>query len=868
MKLRAASLITLVLSIALSPVSARAQGGIKSPKEVFGFEMGADRKLVNWPEIIDYCAMLGKSSDRVRVTELGKTTLGKPFIALTVSSAENLKRLEYYRSIQQRLADSRGLSPADAERLIGEGKAIVLITCNIHSTEIASSQAALEFIHKLATANDESTQTILKNTILLLVPSLNPDGQQMVVEWYRKYVGTPYEACPLPELYHPYVGHDNNRDWYMFTQVETQLTISKLHNMWHPQIVYDLHQMGARSARMFVPPWIDPIDPNIDPILQQMTLVVGTSMAADLTAAGKKGVLMNAIFDLWTPSRHYQNYHGGFRILTESASARIASPVTIEFEQLEQGRGYNARQASWNFPDPWPGGEWHLRDIVEYQLIAMRSCLATAARERARLLLNFYLVGRRAVERKDLFAYVIPDEQKDRVSATRLLEVLRFGMVEIHKADAAFNADGRSYGAGSFIIPLAQPYGAWAKTLLEKQDYPDLRDFPGGPPKRPYDVTAQTLPLLMGVRADLVKEPFQAPMSRIDKITQAPGAVIGPPGPHGYVINHDTTQSSLALNRVFKKGFKAAWVTQAWKLQGKNLAPGSIFVPAAPGLDPLMIQLAKDTFLSVYAADTAPPGARLELAPPRIGIYKSYVPSMDEGWTRWLLERYEFPFQSLYDKDIRARGLRSRFDVIVVPDQGAEAIVQGWRKAAEVPAEGGRMADEYTGGIGEEGVASLREFIESGGSLVALNKAADFSIRHLQLPVKDTLDGVNPRDFYCPGSLLRVDIDNAHPLAFGLDRSQAAWIEGGHAFEAGDPAIRTPLKYASKDLLMSGWLLGANLVQGKPLVLEVPKGKGKVILLGFRPQYRGQSYAMFPLFFNSLYYSAATFPGGGRNHAK
>ena len=858
MKARFRAIFCLLM---LTSTPAGAQRALQSPTEFFGFEIGADRKLAGWPAIVQYFQRLAQNSDRVDLELLGKTTLGKPFIALIVSAPENLKRLEHYKSVQARLSDPRGLTSAEADRLIAEGKSIVMITCNIHSTEIASSQTAVEFVYRLATQTDPLAASILKDTILILVPSLNPDGQQMVVDWYRKYVGTPHEACPLPELYHRYVGHDNNRDWYMFTQVETQHTVSKVHNVWHPQIVYDVHEMGSTAARIFVPPWMDPVDPNIDPIIQQMTLVVGTSMAADLTSAGRKGVVMNAMYDLWTPSRHYQNYHGGIRILTESASVRIATPVTVRFEELDAGRGYDARQPSWNFPEPWPGGQWHLKDIVTDQLIAFRSCLAAAARDRERLLRNFYLIGKKAVERKDLHAFVIPAEQKDPINTARMLNVLRFGMVEIHQSKAAFTANGKSYQAGSYIIPLAQPYGSWAKTLLERQDYPDLREYPGGPPKRPYDVTAHTLPLMMGVTVDLVRDPFECSMVKTDRISPPAGRVQGAPGRFGYLVSHGTTQSSLALNRIFKQGFKASWLTQPVELQGQSFAPGSIYVPQAAELDGFMSKLASEAYLPVYVADRNLGGSGFQLDPPRIGLYKSYVPSMDEGWTRWLLEQFEFPYRSLYDKEMRAGGLRGRLDAIVIPDQSVHAIVDGHPSGSD--SDGGRMPAEYTGGLGEEGVKSLRDFVEQGGTLVTLNRAAEFAIHALQLPVRNVVQRAGTRDFYCPGSLLRVEVDNTSPLGFGLNPRIAAWVEGGVAFETNEPSIRSPLRYASRELLMSGWLLGANLIQGKPVALEVPKGKGRVILLGFRPQYRGQSYGTFPLLFNALYYSAAKPVGTG-----
>ncbi len=841
----------------LLPTTLNAQKIIPSPREVFGFEMGTDRQLVSWPEIVRYFATLANTSDRVRLQEMGKTTLGRPFIALLISAPENIQRLDYFRTIQQRLADPRGLTPSEADGLIRDGKAIVLITCNIHSPEIASSQTAVEFVYRLAVSNDESTLALLRNTILLLVPSLNPDGQQMVVDWYRKYKGTPSEASPLPVLYHHYAGHDNNRDWYMFTQVETQMAVDKLHNVWHPQIVYDVHQMGVRAARIFVPPWVDPIDPNIDPILQMMTLVVGTGIATDLTAAGKKGVLMNAMFDAWAPSRHYQYYHGGIRILTESASARIASPVTVPFDQLEQGRGFNLKQATWNHPDPWPGGEWHLRDIIDYQLIAFKSVLETAARERERLIRNFYLVGTRAVGRKDAFAFIIPAHQKDPINTAIMLEVLKFGMVEVFKTRTPLDINRKAYGPDSYVIPLAQPYGAWAKTLLERQTYPDLRQYPGGPPLRPYDVTAHTLPLLMGVDIDLIREPFQASMTRLDKIVPPDGEVRGISGRAGFLISHAMTEASLASNRILKAGYRLHWLMDPCETHGVRYTPGGIYLPPVAGLSAFLAKLARETNMQIEALNEVPQGRRLDISMPKIGIYQSYVPSVDEGWTRWTLERFEFPYASLTDRDVQSGGLKSKFDVIVIPDQQESSIVEGWPKGVPAGRDMGWMPDEYTGGIGQEGIAALREFVISGGTLVTLNRAAAFAIHALGLPVKNLLGRTDANGFFCPGSLLRVAIDIRHPIAFGLSQEQAAWVEGGLAFESADPSVKAPVQYARDELLISGWLLGADKVQGRHLVLDVPKGAGRVILLGFRPQYRGQSYAMFPLFFNSLYYSTA-----------
>src|SRR5947209_3630900 len=375
---------------------------IPSPEQHLGFKVGEDRKLADWEQVTSYFQKIAAAApDRVKFEEIGKTTLGKPFVYVTISSADNIKNLEHYRQIQQRLADPRGLDPAEADKLIHEGKAVVLITCTVHSTEVASTQTAMEYVYHLLTENTPEHQEILNNVIFLLIPSLNPDGQDMVVKWYRKYVGTPYDSVQPVELYHHYVGHDDNRDWYMFTQVESQLTVGKVQNPWHPEVVYDVHQMGSNAARLFVPPFLDPVDPNVDPLIVQETNMLGTSMAGALATAGKQGVAINAIYDFWTPARHYQAYHGGLRVLTESASARLASPIHVNFGDLDQNAlGYNAQRASWNFPDPWRGGEWRLRDIVDYQLIAYEACLHTVAQNREMFLRNFYNLGVRAVNRK------------------------------------------------------------------------------------------------------------------------------------------------------------------------------------------------------------------------------------------------------------------------------------------------------------------------------------------------------------------------------------------------------------------------------------------------------------------------------------
>lgn len=770
-----------------------------SPEFYFGHRMGADRTLLDWERVVSYFFDLSSNSDRVLVRDLGKTTEGRPYIVAIISAPENLRQLDRYRKIQEKLADPRATTPAEAEKLIGDGKTIVMITCSIHSTEVASTATAVEFAYKLATEDTPKHREILKNTILLLVPSQNPDGVDLVTRWYRSTLGTKYEGTSPPELYQKYVGHDNNRDWYIFSQAESRLAAGALQNVWHPHIVYDIHQQGANASRMFVPPWLDPVDPNIDPIIAQQCNAVGSTMAADLTAAGKKGVAINAMYDFWTPARHYQAYHGGLRILSESASARLATPITVKAEEISSAAlGYNPRERAWNHLEPWQGGIWRQRDIVDYQLIAIESLLYQAATRREDFLRAFWRVGLNAVNRTSPHAFVVSANQLDPGSTKKLLETLAYGLVEIDRASTAFTAGGKQYPAGSHIIRMQQPYSSYAKTLLERQRYPDLRLYPGGPPRRPYDVTAQTLPLLMGVSVDTIREPFEAKTARADRF--------------------DSPANPTAAGDV------NSWRTAntAWK--------DSVPVFRNPDTGEFRIGSGSAGFQ--------------RLKQPRVGLYKSFVPSMDEGWTRWLLEQFGFAYTSVRNPEILKGGLRASYDVLVIPDQAPAVLDAGYKEGAMPPG--------LTGGLGESGAESLNRFANQGGTVVFLNDSVDWALDHLGLELKNVLRGLPSREFYSPGSLLNVRLNTKHPLALGMPAEIAIWSEGSPAFDASPAAGRMVARYPNEKVLASGWLLGEKYLAGKSALADIPVGSGRIILFGMRPQYRAQSYQTFKMFFNSL----------------
>jgi hypothetical protein len=856
-------LAACALAVLASPGPPARTATVSTPSEFLKMSIGADGVLANYEQIVSYWKAVDAASDRITLQDLGPTTMGHRYVAAVITSPENQAKLDYYRNLNNRLYDPRTTTDDEAQGLIAGGKTIVAIQLGIHSDEVGAPQLSLELAHRFATEDTLRMREVLDQTIIILSPSQNPDGAQMVAEWNAKMLGTRFEGGPLPFLYHKYVGHDNNRDWYMFTQKESQISVGRIWNYWHPQISYDLHQMSVDGARMFIPPYVDPCDPNVDPILRARINELGSAMAAELTSQGRDGVVIHAMYDMWTPARAYVNYHGGVRILTEAASARLASPVLVRFDQLTSGIGYDAARASWNFPRPWRGGFWRLRDIMDYEHAAVDALLDHAAHYRSSWLSSFYRVNKNAIGRVQPetgepkpYAVVVSASQPDPMSAFKMLWVLQFADVEISRARTAFVADGRPYPAGSHVILLAQPASAFAKTLTEVQHYPDLREYPGGPPQRPYDATAFTMPLLMGVNAVQVLRPFTADLELLTSpIAPPPGTVVGGRASHAYVLAHDSA-GLLALGRLAKAGVGVRWALSSFKAAGRQFEAGSILVPITgqQGVHEAVAALAAALPVTIYAVnEPVPEGGVVRL--PRIGLYKSYVPVMDEGWTRWLLEQFDLPYTSLENKDVKAGALRARYDVIVLPDQAQRAMLDGY-SAGSVP-------PEYVGGLGEAGVGALRAFAEDGGTLVALASASLFAIERLHLPVDNVLSPFAGRgdepggsaDFYAPGSIVRTRVDTTHPVAFGSPAESIAWFEQSPAFRTSGNARAIVTFPPAGSPLLSGWLLGGQRLSGTDGVVEAPVGKGRVILFGFQPQFRAQTWATFGLFFNSLYYS-------------
>ena len=860
----------LLCAALLSAAPALAQGGpVPTPEEHFGFRVGADHKLADYAQIQGYFRALDAASERVALQEIGRSALGRPMLLAVISSEQNLRDRERFRAISRRLALAGGLDDQEARSLAREGRSIVWIDGGLHATEVAHGQMTSELAHWLATDESDEARRIRDNSIVLVMPVMNPDGLDIVVNWYRKNVGTPFEVAPVPELYHHYVGHDNNRDWFMFTQVETQAVARQLYHEWFPQIVYNHHQSSPFPGRIWGPPFRNPVNPNLDPLVVSSLNRIGEQMRARFDEEGKPGYNSGIVFDLWWNGsmRGAPDFHNMLGFLTETALYRYATPYCYKPEEIpddfgERGGFLPAKEPSTSYTNPWLGGCWHLRDAVDYMLTASRAVADLGARDRETLLYNIYHMGKRQIARGQRaeggpFAYVIdPAAQHDPGTAVELLRTLRIGGIDIRRADRPFAAGGRQYPEGSYVIP-PQSFRPFVVDLIEPKRYPDRRVYPGGPPERPYDVTGYELSLQMGVQVDRVREPFDVPGTPLAEIPAAAGGVRGE-GRYGFAAAPNLNAAALAANRLLKAGARISRAATGFEAAGRRWPAGTLIVRGAGTSE--VDGIGRELGVEFHALSQAPQAALAPMRAPRIALYKSWVASMPEGWTRWLLEQYGFDYRNVTDAQIRRGDLRN-FDVVVLPDQEAEELLRG-----HAP---GEMPDAYTGGLGEAGAAALRRFVEQGGWLLAYDQAIDFAIEQLDLPVRNALADLKPQEFYIPCSLLRLEVETSSPLAAGMPAEAIASFGRSQAMEVTD-ASRAEVfaRYASGDPLASGWALGAREhLAGKAAAVRVPLGRGQVVLLGFSPHFRGQPHNTYKLLFNPLFQSAVR-PGGATDASR
>jgi hypothetical protein len=875
-----AALVAIVASTCVPPLVA--QNAVQSPADYLGFRVGADNKLARWDRIVDYLRQVAGTSNRVRFRELGKTSNGNPFVLLEISSPETLQNLDRYQAMERKLYFQGGApSEPDRDEIFRSGKVVLLVTCSIHATEIGASQMSLELVHRLATETSPQVRKILDNVIFLLVPSLNPDGQILVTDWFNRNLGTPYETSSIPYLYHPYVGHDNNRDMYMFTQKESQYTARLLWSEWFPSVWLDEHQMGSNGARIFVMPATDPINPNVHPLIYRWNGILGQSQAAALEAAGKEGIIYNSTYtNYWEGAMAWSGWwHNQVGLLTEVASARVAAPIEQQRAVPGQtpppqpaGRGGGGRGGGsgplpppgditprTEYPRPWMGGRWTLRDIVDYELIATMALLETAADRRETILRQIYEVNRQTVENgktAEVKAIAIPvDTQHDPNEATHLVEKLQMAGVQVSRARAAFADGGRRFAAGTFVVPMTQVFARYAKDILEKQTYPEVRRGPNAPPEPPYDVTAWSLGMLLGVDHVFLKSdiPAAASLEPLSGEPRLEGRVSGS-GPR-FQFDYRGPDGARAINELFKRG---ARISLEPARDGKG--PGRAIVTNAT--KKVLDETVATFGIDVTAAEASRPkseafgkSAAAEIRAPRIGMYQPWGGgNMDEGWTRWVLEQYGFQSTVLHNQDVRAGRLEDKFDAIVLPDQSPQSIVTGTTAA--------NVREEYRGGIGDEGVSALKDFVARGGTLVTLGAASDFAIQYFPVPVRNLKRGLSRDEHFAPGTILRIEVDASHPIGYGMAASTYGFYNNSPFFSIveGFDSQRTSVvaRYPNQDVVASGWLKGEELMAGRAAVVSIEMKPGRLVLFGLRPQHRAQTHATFPMLFNALYLSTTS----------
>jgi len=814
-----------------------------SAEAFFGRIPGADRTLIDWPDMLAWFEALARVSPRLCVESIGQATEGGEMVLLTISSPDTIADLDAVRERRAALAEPELLrhSSHDDGRLAGD-KTVVLLTAGIHATEVGGVQLMPELVAELALSDDPAISRILENVILLIVPTLNPDGMELVHCWYRDTLGTPAEGTAPPALYHRYAGHDNNRDWYTQALIETRNTVANVHNPWRPHIVLDLHQMQERAPRYVVPPYLDPVEPHVHPLINAMASEVGTHAAAKLVQEGRLGTCSGVMFDCYSPTRAYQHYHGGVRILAEAASVKIASPVTLSLDEIKPQRGFDPNIRSVHNPAPWPGGIWRLRDIMDYHLATIRAVIDHAATHRDRWLAMQWKMLAVEVRAPDATTYVIGAlrHQIDPPAARELIEILTNGDVRIDYVTET-STQARE---GSLLVRSNQPFGSYARALLDLTPYPIPARAPGTPPSTPYDVTSHCLPIHMGVDVRRYDDPVLAttrPLSPDDLVPFSPLTASDVERGRWLALDSRSHAVVSVISRALANGAKVFRLTRP-HIDAGRLLPAGTWLVADDNAYAAMADANRRDLRSWLIRPVPANVARQRL--PRIGLHVSWRPNaMDAGWMHLVLERLGIPFEIVRDADIRS-GATTGYDVLILPHLPRQDLLEGNDPRSYPPA--------YAGGLGDAGVAGLHAYLGQGGHLVAIDGSARALIEAMRMPVDLPLSNLKPTQFSCPGSILRVVPEPGNPVTLGLEDSLPAFFSASTAFAPRDPAIVVAAEYAEHNLLVSGWLHGEKHLAGKAAIIDVPIGHGVFTGIGFRPHFRAQLPATYNVLVNAL----------------
>jgi Zinc carboxypeptidase len=903
---RAAAVV--LFTLASTAPALEAQKAVTSPKQQFGHDIGADYQLPNYKALTEYWAKLDRESDRMKVVEIGKTAEGRPQLMAIVSSPENHKKLDRYKEIARRLALAEGLTDDQARALAREGRAVVWIDGGLHATEVLGAQQLMETVYQLVSRSDPETMRLLDDVIVLAVHA-NPDGMDLVSDWYmREKEPTKRSTGGIPRLYQKYIGHDNNRDFYLSSQPETTNMNRILYQEWFPQIVYNHHQTGPQGTVLFAPPFRDPFNYVYDPLIPAQLDLVGAAMHSRFASEGKPGAATRegAGYSTWWNGglRTTVYFHNQIGLLTET----IGNPTPIEIPLLPE-----RQLPSSDLFAPIAPQKWHFRQSVDYSVTANYAVLDIASRNRENFLYNIYRMGKNSIERgsrdywtpyprriealraaaekeadnseqarrsaqgrggasvptkyfdmlrdpklRDPRGYILPSDQPDFLTATKFVNSLIKTGVTVHRASASFSVAGKTYPAGSYVVKTAQAYRPHVLDMFEPQDHPNDFRYPGGPPIPPYDSAGWTLALQMGIKFDRILDGFEGPFEKIAGMAKAPaGTVDAAAAGSGWTLDHRVNDSVIAVNRLLKANAEVFWAPQ-----------GGFFVPAAGGAEGILRKAAEELGVGAKASQR-PGGDLVKLRMPRIGLWDTYGGSMPSGWTRWLFEQYEFPFEVIFPAALDAGNLNGRYDVLIFVDGGIP------ERDGDGPRFGGADPDpqsvpaEWRDKLGRVTVAKtvpqLKLFLEEGGTILTVGGSAALAY-HLGLPVANALtertqDGVTRplpgEKFYVPGSVLQVSVANDHPLAQGMGDTADVFFDNSPAFrlepDAQIKGVRAVAWFDSPTPLRSGWAWGQHYLDGAAAVVDAAVGRGRLFLYGPEITFRAQPHGTFKFLFNGVY---------------
>jgi hypothetical protein len=904
----AVSMIVVLAALAALPQAQTRSPRITSPKEQFGKNIGDDYFLVNWTQWAAYLQKMDRESDRMSVIEIGKTAEGRTQYTAIVTAPENHRRLAQFKEMNRRLALADGLTDAQARQLARDGKIVVWIDGGLHATEVLGAAQLIELTYRLNSATDPETLRILNDTIVLLT-NINPDGMELVSNWYMRDADERRRSTAgVPRLYQKYIGHDNNRDFYMMNQPESENANRLMYREWFPAIMYNHHQTGPAGTVLFAPPFRDPFNYHFDPLIPLGIDLVGAAIHTRLAVEGKPGAVMRsaAPYSTWFNGgiRTTSYFHNQIGILTEMIGH--PTPTQIPFVPEMQLRRADV-------PNPIPPQAWHFRQSIEYSMTTNYAILDIASERKEDFLFNMYRMAKNAIEAgsrdhwtvypkridavreaiakqsgsgrgaapssfygdilrapaaRDPRGFIVPADQADFLTATKFINILIKGGVVVQRATAPFTVGGKRYPAGSFVVKAAQPFRAHVMDMFEPQDHPNDFPYPGGPPRAPYDVTGYNLSYSMGIVFDRILDGFDGPFEIVrDVVKPAAGRFDAAPQGGVYVIDAQVNDSYLAINRLLHANQEVMRAAREFTAGSQRVAPGTILVPATATATGILQKVAAEKGVNVDAI-AAPPsgnGAAVRLRPVRVGLWDVYGGSMPSGWTRWLLEQFEFPFQVVFAKTLDDGNLASRFDVLIFVDGGIPQRDGGGGQQPRpetIPAE---FHDRLGSVTVSRTVPELRRFVEAGGRLIAIGSSTAIGY-HLGLPIRNALldrgagaDAVPlPAErFYIPGSILEAHVDRSHPLAYGLGDRVNLFFDDSPSFrllpDAPARGVVPVAWFGSPAPLKSGWAWGQQYLDQTVQIVDAPLGKGRVLLFGPEIVWRAQPHGTFKFLFNGIH---------------